>query len=219
MGGSRITQKRRETLDVVIRFGIDVYKQEMARREEILERINRWAMNGGILTCSQKPDRRLRVILAVPASVGDPWDWTADYSLTFRACGIPWWEQETPVTAVSGAAGSGSVTIQAEGSAETCADVTIANVSGANISTLNLNIGGQAMSFSGLGLGGSERLVIDHDERGLIRIRIQGSGGWRSAMAARSGADDFRIKPGNVSASFSAQRAVQMTVSVRGRFA
>ena len=220
MGGSRITQKRRESLDVVVRFAIDVRKREMARREEIIEQVNRWAMRGGILRISQKPARRLRVILAQAASVGDPWDWTANYSLTFRACGIPWWEQETPATATGPVAASGSIGIQAEGSAETFAEATLENMSGANISTASISIGGNAMQFSDLGLGGGERLVIDHDERGFLRIRIRNAGGtFRSAMAKRSGADDFKVLPGAVSCSWSAQRAVQATVSVRGRFA
>lgn len=219
MGGSRITQKRRESLDVVVRFAIDVRKREMARREEIIEKVNAWAMRGGILTISQRPERRIRVILAAAANTGDPWDWTANYSLTFRALGVPYWEQASPTTGTTGIGTGGSAAIPAEGSAQTVADVTIANMSGAAISTVSVTVGGQNMSFTDLGLGGGEKLVIDHDGQGYLRIRIQGTGGWRSAMARRTGADDFFVAPGSVQAAFSAQRACQMTVSIRGRYA
>lgn len=219
-GGSRITGKRRESLDVNIKFGLDIRKEEMAARETLLERINRWAMDGGILTISQRPDRQLRVILATPAATGDPWDWTASYTLVFRACGIPYWEQATPASATTDTGSSAGTTLYVEGSTESRADVTLANRSGAEISTCSITIGGQTMSFAGLGLMGGESLVIDHDTQGILRIRIRSAGGgWRSVLAKRSGADEFTVSPGAVTARFSAQRACQMTASVRGRYA
>ena len=75
------------------------------------------------------------------------------------------------------------------------------------------------MSFSGLGMKGGESLVLDHTEQGYLRIRIRNGGSYRSMMLQRSGADDFAVSPGNVTARFSAQRACQMTVSARGRYA
>lgn len=219
-GGSRITGRRRESLDVTIKFGIDIRKQQMAEREAIIEKINEWARPGGLLRISQKPERRLRVILATPAAVGDPWDWTASYSLVFRAVCVPFWEQETPISAVTGVSTSGSCALAVEGSAETRADVTLENRSGAEISTCSITVGSSTMSFSGLGMKGGESLVLDHTEQGILRIRIRnGSGSYRSVILARTGADDFAVSPGSVTARFTAQRACQMTVSARGRFA
>lgn len=219
-GGSRITGKRRESLDVNIKFGLDIRKEEMGVREILIEKINRWAMDGGILTISQRPDRQLRVGLATPAAIGDPWDWTASYTLVFRACGIPYWEQATPVSTTTATGGSGSAVLTVEGSTESRADVTLVNMSGAEISTCSITVGGQTMTFTSLGLMGGESLVIDHDAQGILRIRIRSAGGsWRSALARRSGADEFNVRPGNVTVRFTAQRACQMTASVRGRYA
>lgn len=219
-GGSRITGKRRESLDVVVRFGIDVRKEQMETREEILEAIHKWAAAGGIFTCSQKPERRLKVRLAQGPAVGDPWNWTNTYAIIFRAYGIPYWEQVTPASAASGVGFSAAAALAVEGNAKTQADVILENMSGAAISTARITVGGRTMSFSTLGMAGGESLVIDHDEDGLLRIRIRRGSSWRSVMAAReaASADDFDVNPGNLVASFTAQRACRMTVSCRGRW-
>lgn len=219
-GGSRITGRRRESVDVTIKFGIDIRKQQMAEREAIIEKINEWARPGGLLRISQKPERRLRVILATPAAAGDPWDWTASYAIVFRANVVPYWEQETPISAVTGVSTSGSCALAVEGSAETRADVTLENRSGAEIPTCSITVGSSTMTFNGLGLKSGESLVLDHTDQGIFRVRIRnGSGSYRSMMLPRSGADDFVVAPGNVTCRFTAQRACQMTVSARGRFA
>lgn len=219
-GGSRITGRRRESLDVVVRFGIDVGKRDMEVRESILEAVHKWAAAGGIFTCSQKPERQLNVRLAQGPVVGDPWNWTNSYSITFRAYGIPYWEQVTPASAVSGIGISASAVLPVDGNTKTKANVILENMSGAAISTARIIVGGRTMSFSSLGMAGGESLVIDHDEDGLLRIRIRRGSSWRSVMAARdsSSYDDFDVNPGNLTASFTAQRACRMTVSCRGRW-
>jgi hypothetical protein len=87
------------------------------------------------------------------------------------------------------------------------------------IQNATVSIGGKAMTFTNLGLGGSEALVIDHAD-GLLRIRIRSGSSYRSAMAMRTvtSANDFMIAPGSRDCSYSANRACRMTVSWRARY-
>ena len=153
---------------------------------------------------------------------GDAWDWTREYSILFRAYEIPCWENNTAITAATGPVTAGSVNIEVPGSLQTVANVTLKNESGATINTATVTAGSSGMSFSALGIAADESLVIDHTAAGYLRIRIlSAEGNYRSVLEKRSesSADDLAISPGSVEISFTAQRACQMTASVRGRFA
>lgn len=219
--GSRLTARHRDSLDVTVVFRLDIRKDDMEARELLLEKIRGWAAAGGNMRLNYRPDRILRVICAENAEGGDPWEWTRDYTIVFRAMGIPCWQTESYVSIASGTTTSGTVTVPVPGNMMTVGDVTIRNVSGAEINTVTVQFGSSRMSFSSLGMAAGESLVIDHSEDGLLRIRLRTAGGsYRSAMAKRGAesADDLYINPGNQSAVFTAQRACIMTASCRGRF-
>jgi len=225
--GQRITGYRRENVDMVVKFAINIRKNDMERRAAVLEAVNAWAAQaarergGAYLTVNYKPDRRLHVVLAQAPGEGSLWDWTKDFTITFRAYGVPYWEQETARSVVcGGSTNSGNTNMTVDGSAGTQADVQILNTSGMTISTVTATVNGQTMTFNNIGLGGNETLVIDHND-GLVRIRIRSAGGaYRSVMDKRSSssANDFRVMPGTCNCSFTAQRACRMTVSWRARF-
>ena len=218
--GSRITGRGRTMLDVIVTFKLMIngrYGDGMLQASQLLERVNAWASNGGILTAAHKPDRRISVILAQAPGEDDLFQFgKKEYQITFRAYGVPYWEQET-VRSVTfgGGSASGSNAIMVDGSAPTQVDVSLTNTSGMTINNATITVGGNTMYFENLGLGGGETLTIGHSD-GLIRIRI----GSRSAMQMRtdSSANDFRVNPGGNGVWFSAQRACRMTVSWRGRY-
>lgn len=222
--GQRITAQRRSNVDIVIKFRMLEHGKTVAgeqARAELLEAINAWAALGGYLTTNYKPDRRIYVILAQAPGEGSLWDYTKEFQLTFRAYGIPYWEQGAARTvSFGGTATTGVGSAAVEGSANTQLSVELKNTSGMPITTATITAGG-TMTFTGLGLAAGETLVIDHTETGLVRIRIRSSAGvYRSAMAARtaSSADDFVAGPGACACSFTAQRACRMTVSWRARY-
>ena len=93
--GSRVTGEHRDSLDIAVKFSLDIKKGQYQERSEIFEKVMAWAEKGGWLTVSQKPDRRIRVFCAQKPAEGDPLEWTNRYSITFRACGVPYWQQET----------------------------------------------------------------------------------------------------------------------------
>ena len=226
--GQRVTGAQRDTIDVEIEFGLLIRKEEMAARAELLETVNAWAAaadigrGGAWLTLGHKENRRMRVVLAEPADEGDLREWNRNFRITFRAYGVPYWQETEPTARVSGEtamAWSGRMTVG--GNVRTVADVSLTNGSGALLNTAAITVGSNIMRFEELGLAANETLVIDHDETGTIRIRIRSvSGNWRSALGKRTGtsADDFRIMPGNVPISYNTQRACSLTASAPGRF-
>ncbi len=218
--GQRITSRRRDCLDVTVRFGINIKKTDLQGREDVLEAVNSWAAGGGWLTLGHRAGRRLRVVLAQAPGMGNVRAWTNEFALVFRAYGRPYWEDEAANEATTPATDSGGISVLVPGNAECPLDITVANASGAEIPRVSLTAGG-AMSFEALGLRGGEALVIDHDEDGLLRIRIRSASGvYRSAMLARTpeSDDDLIAAPGAAWCTVRATRAVRMTVSARGRW-
>lgn len=214
--GQRVTNRHRDTLDLTVKFALCLRTTELQERSNVFEAVNRWAANGGTLTVNYKANRRLNVVCTQCPGAGDQYERTSVYSITFRAYGIPYWEEETPRNAGTGTAASASCSIDVGGSAETVADVTLYNRSGMTINNVTINAAGKVMTFNSLGMGWSEALTISHTSDGLLRIRV----GSRSAMQFRTigSANDLTVLPGVRSFSFSADRACQMAVSVRGRF-
>lgn len=162
-------------------------------------------------------------MLAQAAQEGDLWQWAEDFQITFRAYGVPYWENMNAASsAIGGESLSASGSITVGGSAPAAADVRMENTSGAAMSTMSVSVNGKTMSFSSLALAAGEALVIDHDdETGLLRIRIRNAvGAYRSAMDKRTpeSADDFIVPPGTHPIGYTAQRACRMTVEWRERY-
>jgi len=220
--GQRVTNRRRDTLDITVRFGINIRRTDMAGREAVLEAVNSWAASGGTLTLSHKPGRRLAVVLAQAPGMGNAWEWTNEFSLVFRSYAIPFWEDVTETSAESTGT---SASISVPGNVETQANVTVENTSSGTINAMTITMvtGGKskAMAFSSLGLAAGEKLVIDHNTSGLLRIRIQSTGGtYRTVLAARSdeSVDDFIVTPGTAQCQLTISGARKLTVSTRGRW-
>ena len=223
--GARITGKRRDSIEVQVKFSMNIRRNVMEERADVLERIVAWAEGCGYLRINYKPNRRIYIDEVTAPGEGDLWKRLSEYTIAFRANAIPYWEEDDAAAAIIDTTQNGSGTITVAGSARTVAECELKNMSGANINTAEITIGGKTMSFSALALAGDESLVIDHavtEGKNVIRIRIRSAGGeYRSALGKRSAAsaDEFEIMPGNHAVSFSAQRACRLTVNVRGRFA
>lgn len=220
--GQRITGRHRDTMDVVVKFSMTILPEELEERTGVLEKVKAWAAGGGYLTLNYKPNRRAHVVCVQAPGAGDLYEWTTVYSITFRAYALPYWEEATENSKKSGIAASGRVDLEIAGSEQTEADIELDNRSGMQINSATVNADGSVMGFTNLGLGGGEKLVIRHeiiDGQRLLRILIEGSGA-RSVMDKRTedSADDLYVRPGTRTFRFSADRACQMTVKVRGRF-
>ena len=222
--GQRITNRRRDTLEVTVKFSLLIGPDELEERSELLEKVNAWAAPGGSLSIGYRPNRRLNVVCVQAPGAGDQYEWTTVYAITFRAYALPYWEERVANEMSTKTAKDASLTMNVAGSAETDADITLVNKSGAAIQNVTITGGGKSITFASLALAGGEQLKIRHIYRNGLRILqcviINTADKARSVMAKRTpeSADDIVFSPGDVAFSFSADRACQMTVSVRGRF-
>ena len=221
--GSRVTGMSRESIDVTVRFCIRIKKKGMADREEVLEKVNAWAAKGGKLTVNYKAGRKVRVFLAQAAAAGDPWEWTKEYALVFRACGVPYWQEDTGISVTKTGVSSSSFSMTIGGSARSVLDASFKNTSGSTVNTLTLSTPEASLSFTGLGLGNNETLEIDHEDNGkrcVPRIRIKNTSGvYRSALDKRSGSNDLYVSPGSRTITLTAGGSGNLTVTNCGRFA
>ena len=221
--GSRVTAMHRDWLDIVVKFSINEKSYRLEERAAVMEKVMNWAAAGGWLTVNYKTDRRVRVIAAQLPAEGDLQKRTTQYAITFRAYGVPYWQQVDANSLRLNSTSGAGVTFGVAGNAESVMDISFTNTSGGTIDTFSITCGGSSFSFAGLGLGNGETLVIDHEDNGrqcLLRIRIRGtSGGYRSAMDKRSGSDDLVVSPGVIWVSFSAGSSGTLLLQCAGRFA
>lgn len=223
--GSRVTGIHRDSIDITVKFFIRLKKRDMAARETVLEKANAWAANGGLLTTNNKSGRQIRVFRAQAAAAGDPWEWTKEYAIVLRACGVPYWQESTPVTVTKTGVNSSTFSMTVGGSERTVTDVTFVNTSEATCNTFQISTGTGVIGFDSLGLAPGETLSIDHADTGrgaYLRIRIKDTSNvWRSAMAKRTpgSSDDLYIMPGSQTVQMTSQRKGTLTASCSGRYA
>ena len=223
--GSRVTNEHRDSLDVVVKYSLDMKHALYAERNEVLEQVAAWAMKGGWLTISQKPDRHLKVFCAQLPADGDQMEWTNRYSITFRACGVPYWQEERASQLRLNGVRNVSRQFGVGGTRETVMEAAFTNTSGSTVNQIDLTAGSSAFHLRGLGLANGETLKIDHDDDGkkcVLRIRIQGTGGaWRSALDKRTAesSDDLAVSPGIITVGMSAEANGTLLLACAGRYA
>lgn len=220
--GQRITNHRRDTLEVTVKFGLNIRRDALQERSNVFETVNKWASKGGWLKVNYKAGRRIYVICAQAPGAGDQWKRTNEYSITFRAYGVPYWQQEAEsALRLQNISSLTNRAIGVDGSADTVMNVEFKNTSGSTANTFSITVSGKTFAFTDLGLANGETLVIDHTEEGILRIRIKSTGGsYRSAYNKRTAesADELLISPGTVYVSMTSQRAGTLTVSHAGRY-
>ena len=216
--GQRITGQRRDTLDVTVKFMMKIKNGDMEARELLLEKINGWAAAGGWLTVGHRPDRRLNVVLAQAPGAGDMFNWTNEYTMVFRAYSVPYWEDRKTTTAASKTASTGSFSLEVPGNVQTVAGLKIENMSGKTINKITVSVDGNSMEFTGLNMAGDAVMTIDHVQKSEGLFYFRARIGSTSVLAKRTGANDFFARPGTRTVEFTADRAVRVTASVRGRY-
>ena len=219
--GQRMTMQHWETLEVSVTFAIDINKRELERRREVFDAVMAWAKTKGWLRTTSQPGKRMRVDKVVLPSAGDLRDWTRDYTIIFRAYGVPFWQEISPTALEVNSISNGTRSFEVGGIETTVAEVTAKNISGQTIADFAITVGNNTMTFKGLNLTGAETLRIYHGTDGLLRIRAETSSGYRNVFSLRTpeSADDLYVEPGTVNVMVESKRAVQLTVSAAGRWA
>jgi hypothetical protein len=223
--GSRVTGRHRDSLDINVRFALDMKRNVYDERSEVFEAIAGWAMGGGWLRTSTKPDRRIRVICAQLPAEGDPLAWTSEYTITFRAYGVPYWQQDGAGQLRLQNVSSVNTVFGVAGNVESVLEVTFENRSGGTINDWKIEAGNSKIVLAQLGLANKETLVIDHHDNGrrsVIRIRIKNtSGSHRSVLEKRTAAssNDLQVSPGDNTVKMTSGGAGDLLISCHGRFA
>lgn len=222
MGGSgqRPTGSHWDTLDIAVTYAIDLPKKQLAARRTVFDKVNKWALSKGWLTLTEMDGKRVYVSDVTLPSSGDLFNWTDEFTLTFKAAGVPFWQDATATTASIALADSGSGSITVPGIVETVCDAEITNAGDSTIDTLSVTIGNSSFSFTSLGLAAGEKLSIGHwAETGDLYIRKFTGSVYTSVMGKRTGAsaDDLYVQPGANTITITGG-SVTATVSCYGRY-
>ena len=212
------TEKRYR--DVIVSFAIREIS-DLAKRQDVYNKVCAWAAAGGSLKLSYRSNMELRVKCVSLPALGNVQQWANPMQMTFRAYDIPQWidtafttvTQSTPGTNVSAvlqvtATGGGKLSIEVfNSSSSTCNSLTISSTRG--------NI-----AFSSLGLESNEVLRIAYTENDIQVIQIQNGTTYRSAMDKRTvdSSDDIWLSKGNNTIRVYANVAVAFEASTKGRW-
>jgi hypothetical protein len=215
MGGSgqRVTMRHWDTIDVSVSYAIDIPKKQLAERRAVFDAVKAWALARGWLTVNYMSGKRLYVDSVTLPTGADLWRWTDEYTITFRAYSVPFWQDETAVTGSNGR-------IEVPGDVETVCNAELTNGSGSTVNSLTVQVSDSVFEFSGLGLGSGETLKIGHTDNGILYIRIySGASTWRSVLDKRTGgsSDDLTVKPGSKIITVSGS-GVSGSISCYGRY-
>ena len=208
---------RTVTSSTGVTVSFEIHTPDVRRRAAIMEDVQRWAMPGGVLTTSDRPDRVLRVVCDSPPAIGSAKNWTGVCSIGFVAYSVPFWEDETP-RRVS-ITGNGSKSLFVPGfAAPASVEATVKNTGSGVISSVTLTAGDTSMTFNGLSLAAGQTMTIAHDARGLLTARIGGASVLDKRTAASS--DELELEPGrNAALTVTTDGTASTTFAVRGRYA
>ena len=212
--GQRVTSQHWQTLDVNVSYAIDVQKNDMETRKAIFDAVNAWALRKGWLTVNYIPTRRMYVDKVIVPGSGDLWRWTDDYTITFRAYNVPFWQDIDPATATNGNITNGSTPITIPGHVATPLDVAFGNISGMNIPNFSVSAGGKTLTLNGVNIGAGQTLSISHRLDGLLQAYV----GSRNVYSLITGSDDLVVNPGDISVTVSATRAGSLRLTAYGRY-
>ena len=207
---------RTVTSSTGVTVSFEIHTPDVRRRAALMEEVQRWAMPGGVLTTSDRPDRVLRVVCDSLPTVESAQKWTGVCSIGFVAYAVPFWEDETP-RRVS-ITGNGSKSLFVPGfAAPASVEAKVTNTGIGAISSVTLTAGDTPMTFRGLSMGAGQTMILAHDARGLLTARI----GGESVLDKRTpeSSDELELDPGkHATLSVTTDGTASTTFEVRGRY-
>lgn len=215
--GQRIASQRYETLDVTVKWAINVPNRDLIMRRKIYEDVCRWAMQTGWLTVNFLPERRLWVDKTELSNAGDFRDWTGEYTITFRAYSVPFWQDVFPPVISKTSYSGGTISMMIPGAFRTVLDVEFKNTSGSTLDTFSVAVGGYTVGLAGLGCANNSTLKITHGTDGLLKVLVGTTSKYDKRTAAS--ADDLYVDPGVASVTITTERSGNLKLSACGRYA
>lgn len=222
--GQRMTVRHWEMIECSVTFAINIPRNQLKARRQVFDAVVAWANNTGWLKINYMQDRRMHVDSVVIPSPGDLWNWTDEYTIVFRAYNVPFWQSTLVTKTISGTT-VGGIAMEVPGNVESVLDATVTNKSGKTISYLSMTVKQGSKELSNLQLNDISLpengvVEISHGTNGILTIKKKSGNSSESIMNKlnASSSDDLFIRPGDISITFSAERAVTVDFSLRGRY-
>jgi len=212
--GSRITGSAWEPRDVTVTYAIDIPKKQLTERREVFDSVCAWARKKGWLTVSFMPFKRLYVDKTEIGSMGDAFEWTNEFTITFKAYNVPFFQDEIPVVVTKTSVSGGSHSINVKGNAPGVLDVSFKNTSGGSCADVAFTIGGKTLTFTGVNLANNAVLSVTHGTDDLLKAYV----GTTSVYDKLTGGDDLYTDPGVNTVTLSASAAGTLTMTSYGRY-
>lgn len=226
--GSRITNRHWNQLEASVTFAINIPKRQLSRRRAVFDKVIAWAQEKRFLYFNTQPGKRLYIDHVIYPGAGDLWDWTAEYTIGFRAYGVPFWEDVSPAewskqTVATSNGAACVIAAEVEGTAPGTLDVSFKNISGRQINDVKIRLGtATPLTMNGVNLAANETLVMSHTRGGLLKITAESGTGdskvTRNVYGQLTGGDDLYVNPGAVNVRVDASRAGVLTVSSYARW-
>lgn len=211
--GERPVRVMRRSLRVQIAAQIHVV-HDLTRRAALLEDAAAWVGDGGILTVSYRPGRRLRVVPTAVPSLGNARDYTQELTLELTAYAPPFWEDADPVARSFAQGTSGEILLPMTGSVRAPLDCEVE--AKASVTEFALTVGDLGLYFEGLSLSAGQKLILSHEADGFLTAEANGIGALRKRTSDSE--DDLYVQPGPNTVGFESDGACAVTVSARGRY-
>ena len=207
---------RTVTSSTGVTVSFEIHTPDVRRRASLMEEVQRWALPGGVLTTSDRPDRVLRVVCDSPPTIGSAQKWTGVCSIGFVAYAVPFWEDEAP--RFVSITGNGSKSLFGPGfAAPAGVEAKVTNTGSEAISSVTLTAGETSMTFAGAALEAGHNMATDHDARRLLTARIRGESVLDKRTPASS--DELELEPGkHATLSVTTDGTASTTFEVRGRY-
>lgn len=223
--GQRITSRSWSELVVTVRFAIDIPKRQLYDRRQAYEAACAWALagRGKWLSVGYMAGRRLYVDRVEIAEPADLWEWTNEYTITFHAVSVPFWQDQVPATqrvgilTPTGPEYTGTFAMNIPGQVRTVLDVSIKNGDASVMSSVTIATGISTIALTGLSVAGGKSLVVSHTNDGLLQIKEDGVDAYGKQVAG--GSTDLYVDPGAQQISITINRDVTIDFSCYGRYA
>jgi len=217
--GSFATMTDRKYSGAAVQIEVEIHEYDPEVRNAACQALMQWAIKGGVLKTSDRPEQRLNVVCSNAPAIASALKWTDRVSVQFTAAENPFWVADTPQQFTL--AGPGSWSLSVDG----CVDkarvtATIKSgtktASGSAITSFSLKCGSTTITLSGINVAKRDSIVIGYDGHGFLSIK---TGSGTNLMKYRTGADELLMDCGKTSTvKITCNTAVTCVMEVRGNW-
>lgn len=206
--GVRMVRAQRQY--TVVRIGFVIRDQDVERRKNVMQDVQKWAAKGGKLTINDRPGQVLHVVCTDPPMLGSALKWTEEMHVDFTAYTLPFWEGVETHTYTT----TGSTRVYVPGTHDVCqASAVVTNKSGV-LTDLLIQTEKSSIRFEGLSVANGGKVEVGHDDNGYFYAKH----GTQSLIGKRTTGsdDDLLVESGYSEVLVQGNTPVEMAFSVKG---